>query len=175
MSYDLAILLVRIILGLAIAAHGAQKLFGWFGGYGIKGTGGWFESMGYRPGTFFATASGLSETLGGILIFLGLLGPAGPMLVIATMLVAIFSVHYKNGFWQSNNGWELNSMYIAASIAVAFAAPGAYAVDTYAPSLLALHTAAYAWIAVGLAIVGAFGNLMMRRPVPAPENTTATA
>lgn len=167
MTYDLGILLVRILLGAAIAAHGAQKLFGWFGGYGIKGTGGWFESLGFRPGAFFATASGLSEFGGGLLILLGLLGPAGPMLVIATMLVAILSVHIKNGFFAANNGYELNTMYIAAAIAVAFAAPGVYAIDTYSPALLTLHEPAIVWSAIGLAILGALGNLALRKPVPA--------
>ena len=165
MTYDLGFLVVRLILGLAIAAHGAQKLFGWFGGYGIKGTGGFFESLGFRPGTFFATASGLSESLGGLLIVFGLFGPVGPMLVIATMVVAIFSVHIKNGFWQSANGYELTTMYIAASIAVAFAPLSPASLDAVL-GLVALHQAAIIWAALGLGVLGGLANLMMRRPAP---------
>src|ERR1051325_7444599 len=86
--YDIGILVIRVVFGLIFAAHGAQKLFGWFGGYGIAGTGGWLESSGYRPGRFFATALGLSEIVGGLLLALGLLGPIGPALIITVMVVA---------------------------------------------------------------------------------------
>lgn len=166
MTYDLGFLLVRFIVGLAIAAHGAQKLFGWFGGYGIKGTGRFFQSLGFRPGTLFATASGLSETLGGLLIVFGLFGPAGPMLVIATMVVAIFSVHIKNGFWQASNGYELNTLYIAGSIAIAFAPLSAYSLDGML-GLSALHQGVLIWAALGLGVLGGLANLLLRRPEPA--------
>jgi putative oxidoreductase len=166
MTSDLAFLLVRLLVGLAIAAHGAQKLFGWFAGYGIKGTGGFFETMGFRPGTFFATAAGLSETFGGVLMVFGLLGPVGPMLVIATMIVAIFSVHIKNGFWQASNGYELNTLYIAGSIAIAFAPLSAYSLDG-ALGLTSLHQTAIIWAALGLGVLGGLANLLLRRPAPA--------
>jgi putative oxidoreductase len=93
---DTAILFVRLAFGLAIAAHGAQKLFGWFGGHGIRGTGGFFEAIGFRPGFPFAIAAGLSELGGGVLIAAGLLTPVGGAAVMSAMLVAMLSVHVKN-------------------------------------------------------------------------------
>src|SRR5579862_446792 len=107
---DIALLVVRLI-GLGFAAHGAQKLFGWFGGYGIAGTGGFFESLGFRPGRLFAAAAALSEVIGGLLIALGLLGPVGPALVLAVMIVAAVSVHWHNGLFATANGIELPLLY----------------------------------------------------------------
>ena len=163
MTPDLGFVLVRLILGLAIAAHGSQKLFAWFGGYGLKGTGGFFEGLGFRPGTLFAAASGVSEMLGGLLIVFGLGGPVGSMLVVATMIVAIFSVHAKNGFFQANGGYELNALYIAASIAVAFAPLSSFSLDSIF-GLGALHQPAVIWAALALALIGGFANLALRRP-----------
>src|SRR5215472_7254063 len=122
----IALLLSRVLLGLVFAGHGAQKLFGWFGGYGIKGTGGFFETLGFRPGSFFAAAAGLGELGGGVLTALGLGGPIGPALIVMVMLVAIFSVHWSNGFFAANNGYELPLTNIAGSIAIALAGPGGY-------------------------------------------------
>ena len=96
---DIALLVVRAILGLGIAAHGAQKLFGWFGGYGLAGTGGFFEGIGFRPGRAFALLAGLGEFGGGLLTLLGLGGALGPALIVLVMLTAIFTVHVKNGFF----------------------------------------------------------------------------
>src|SRR5258705_8114535 len=104
MSVDAGILVMRVLFGAAIAAHGAQKLFGWFGGYGLKGTGGFFDGLGYRPGFIFALAAGLGEVAGGLLTAAGFLGPIGPALIILVMLVAIFSVHLPHGFFASSNG-----------------------------------------------------------------------
>ncbi|MFN2527274.1 MAG: DoxX family protein [Candidatus Baltobacteraceae bacterium] len=165
MNTDLGFLLVRLIVGLAIAAHGAQKLFGLFGGHGIKGTAGFMESLGFRPGTLFAVASGASETLGGLLIILGLGGPLGSLLVIATMIVAIFSVHLKNGFWAANTGYELNSLYIAASIAIAFAPLSALSLDGVL-GLTLLHQPTVIWSGLGLGLLGGLANLALRRAVP---------
>src|SRR5437773_2448903 len=86
-------LIARLILGLALAAHGAQKLFGWFGGYGLAGTGGFFAGLGFRPGVLFALAAGLDEVGGGLLTAAGLFGPVGPVLIILVMLVAIRPAH----------------------------------------------------------------------------------
>src|SRR5689334_21517873 len=101
------LLIARVILGLSLAAHGAQKLFGWFGGYGVAGTGGFFENLGFRPGSLFAIAAGLGEAGGGILTALGLFGPAGPALIVLVMTVAILTVHARAGFFATANGLEL--------------------------------------------------------------------
>ena len=126
---DLAFTVIRVILGLAIAAHGAQKLFGWFGGYGLAGTGGFFEQIGFRPGKLFAAAAGLGEFGGGVLTILGLGGPIGPALIVTVMVVAILTVHLKNGFFITNQGWELNLLYILSAAAVAYAGNGTYSLD----------------------------------------------
>lgn len=79
------LLVGRLVVGLGIAAHGAQKLFGWFGGHGLAGTAGYFESLGYRPGRLFALAAGLGELTSGVLFALGMLGPVGPGLLLAAL------------------------------------------------------------------------------------------
>jgi len=164
----LPLLIVRLI-GLGFAAHGTQKLFGWFGGYGLAGTGGFFASLGFRPGPFFAAAAGFGELVGGLLIALGLGGPIGPMLVIATMLVAILAVHLPNGFFASNNGYELPLVYLAWAFGLAFTGFGAFSLDS-ALGLGAVWTPAIAWIAVGLGIIGSLANVALRRkPAPATE------
>ena len=96
---DFGLLVLRLVVGPVIAAHGAQKLFGWFGGYGIAGTGGFFESIGFRPGRLAAFAAGASEFIGGLLIALGLFGPLGPAAVLAVMVVAAVSVHWQHGLF----------------------------------------------------------------------------
>jgi len=160
---DWGLLLARLIVGLAFAAHGSQKLFGWFGGYGIKGTGGFLESLGFRPGALFATLSGLGELLGGLFLALGFAGPVGPALIIATMLVAIFTVHISKGFWNSDGGWELPATNIAAALAFATFGFGAISVDAAIPSLAVLHQPAVVWAVLGLGVVGGIGNLLIRR------------
>ena len=106
-----------------------QKLFGWFGGYGLAGTGGFFESMGFRPGRFFAAAAGAGELAGGLLIAFGLGGPIGPMLVIAVMTVAILTVHISHGFFAGENGVEVPLLYATLAVFFAFAGYGAYSLD----------------------------------------------
>ena len=161
----IALLAARLILGLGLFAHGAQKLFGWFGGYGIKGTGGFFESIGFKPGPMFAVAAGLGEIGGGLLTVLGLGGPIGPALIIMVMLVAILTVHIGNGYWASNQGYELNASIIAAALALAFAGPGVYSLDT-ALGIDAIWTDQIRWIAIGAAVVLALLNLAARRTAP---------
>ncbi|HEV8631732.1 MAG TPA: DoxX family protein [Thermoanaerobaculia bacterium] len=165
---DLALFLVRLIVGLAMAAHGTQKLFGWFGGYGIAGTGGFMESIGFRPGRLFATAAGLGETAGGLLVALGFLGPVGPALMVLVMIVAALSVHAAQGFFAAHNGVEVPVLYGVVAFALAFTGPGAYSLDA-ALGLTTLTTATHAWVALAVAVVGALLNLAVRRPAPAAE------
>lgn len=157
-----ALLIARLLLGGALFAHGAQKLFGWFGGYGIKGTGGFMESLGFRPGALFATAAGLGEAGGGLLTVLGLGGPIGPALIIMVMIVAILSVHAPKGFWSSNGGYELNTMNIAAALTLAFAGFGAYSLDAVF-GIGSVWDDATRWIVVGIGILLALGNMAVRR------------
>jgi putative oxidoreductase len=159
---SIAFLIVRLILGLGLAAHGSQKLFGWFGGGGIAGTGGFFEGLGFRPGGLFALMAGLGETAGGLLTALGLGGALGPVLIILVMLVAIGSVHYNKGFFTSGGGWELPAVNIAASLAVAFSGNGIYSLDN-ALGLQFLTGEVQVAYAIAAAIVVAGLNLLARR------------
>ena len=125
----IGLLIIRAILGLTLAAHGSQKLFGWFGGYGIKGTGGWFESIGVKPGALFAFLAGAGELFSGIGIAVGFLTPVSAAVMVLVMLVAIATVHLKKGFWGTNGGFEFNLLIIAAAVAIGLAGPGAWSVD----------------------------------------------
>jgi putative oxidoreductase len=161
MDIALPLLIVRLVIGLGFAAHGAQKLFGWFGGYGLAGTGGFFESAGFKPGKLFAGAAGVVELLGGLLLALGLGGPIGSMLIISVMLVAILAVHLGGGFF-APNGIELPLAYAAIGFTFAFVSFGAYSLDA-ALGWTAVWTPALEWLFVGLGIVGALLNLAARR------------
>jgi putative oxidoreductase len=156
---DIALLLVRLI-GLGLAAHGAQKLFGWFGGYGIAGTAGFMESLGFRPGKMFATAAGLSEFVGGLLLVLGLGGPIGPMLIIATMVVAIGSVHIEKGFFGQNGGYELPLTNIVLVFLLAFTGFGPFSLDAAFGMAWGLGIT---WGLVILGVIGGVVNLGLRR------------
>ena len=123
-----AMLIARLFFGLGLAAHGAQKLFGWFGGHGLVGTGGFFETLGFRPGKLFATAAALGEAVGGLLLAIGLLGPVGPALMFLVMIVAA-SIHVKNGFFTTNDGIELPILYAMGALVLTFTGPGGYSVD----------------------------------------------
>src|SRR5438552_10994517 len=100
------LLIARLIFGLLMAAHGAQKAFGWFGGYGLAGTGGFMENLGFRPGRLFAAAAAFGEIASGLLIAAGLFGPVGPALLLSVMIVAAVTVHWKNGVFVTSNGIE---------------------------------------------------------------------
>ncbi|MDF2681454.1 MAG: DoxX family protein [Brevibacillus sp.] len=123
---DLGLLIIRLVIGLSFAAHGTQKLFGWFGGYGLKGTGGWLDSIGVKPGVLMALLAGLGELVGGLLFAAGVGTWVGALLIAFTMLIAIVKVHGQNGYWATQNGYEYNLTLIAVAIGVALIGPGAY-------------------------------------------------
>jgi putative oxidoreductase len=161
---DTGMLLARVVFGSLMAAHGAQKLFGWFGGYGIAGTGGFFESLGFRPGRLFAAAAGFTELAGGALLAVGLLGPLGPAMIVAVMVVAIATVHWEHGVFAQNNGIELPLLYAVGAASFAFSGFGAYSLD----ALLGLSWApSVTWVALALGVAGGFGNLAVRKTEPA--------
>ncbi len=163
-----AILIARLFLGLLMAAHGSQKLFGWFGGYGIAGTGGYFESIGFRPGRLFAAMAGATEFVGGLLIALGFLGPVGPALMLSVMIVAMISVHWSNGVFAAANGVEVPLLYAVGAIALGLIGPGLFSVDAIL-GLDGVWTSAMNWTLLGVGAAGAIGNLMIRRPAPAAQ------
>ena len=161
---NVGLLLVRTAMGLVMAAHGAQKLFGWFGGHGIAGTAGFLESIGFRPARPLATAAALSEFLGGLLIALGLLGPIGPAVVLATMIVAA-SVHWQNGLFVMQNGIEVPLLYGAVAASLGLIGYGALSLDT-ALGLARFWTPAIVWLALAIGSVGGMVNVAARRPAP---------
>ena len=116
---DAAALVARVVLGGSIAAHGAQKLFGWFGGPGIKGTTEMMKGLGFRPADRYALAAGTAELASGALIALGALGPVGPATLASVMSTAVASVHLPKGYFNQNGGFELNAMYAALGLMLA--------------------------------------------------------
>jgi putative oxidoreductase len=124
MSYGL--LLLRVVVGLAFIGHGTQKLFGWFGGYGPRGTGGYFASQGYRAGVAMAVAAGLCEAGGGTLLALGLLTPLAGTLIAIVMINAIGAVTLKRGFML---GSELEIAYLTVAVSLAAIGPGRFSLD----------------------------------------------
>lgn len=164
------LLVARIVLGTAMAAHGAQKLFGWFGGHGLAGTGGFFESIGFKPGKLFAAAAGLGELGSGVLLALGLLGPIGPALMISVMIVAMLTVHRNAGFFAMSNGIELPLLYAAGAVALALTGPGSFSLDALL-GLGWLSSPALAITVIAVAAFGALGTLAIRRaPKPVAAN-----
>lgn len=120
---------LRISIGIIFMAHGSQKLFGMFGGYGLEGTGQFMESLGLTPGFLMALLAGSAEFFGGLFLLLGLLTRLAATALAGTMIVAIFSTHIQNGLFLSNNGYEFALALFAASASLAFSGSGKIALD----------------------------------------------
>lgn len=126
---DMALLILRLVLGGLFVAHGAQKLFGAFGGHGLEGTGGFFEQIGIKPGRTMALLAGISEFGGGLLVAIGFLTPLAALAIIATMVVAISRVHAPNGLFNENGGYEYNLLVITVAVVLILTGSGAYGLD----------------------------------------------
>ena len=159
------LLIARLVLGTLIAAHGTQKLFGWFGGYGLTGTGGFFEQLGFLPGRTFAAAASVTEIAAGVLLVLGFLGPIGPALLLSVMIVAAVSVHWNHGLFASTNGIEVPLLYATGALTLALTGPGSYSLDAVL-GLDRLWTPGLEWAAIGAGVLAAVVNLTARRPAP---------
>jgi putative oxidoreductase len=120
---------LRIVAGIIFTAHGAQKLFAWFGGYGLEGTGQWMESIGLAPGYLMALMAGSAEFFGGIFLIFGLLTRPTSFVLAITMAVAIFSVHIDNGLFMTANGYEFSLALLAVSISLLFSGAGKLSLD----------------------------------------------
>jgi putative oxidoreductase len=162
------LLVIRVVFGLLIAAHGAQKLFGWFGGHGLAAVSGMFESLGFRPGRFFAGAAAVAEVASGVLIAVGLLGPVGPALMMSVMIVAAISVHWPNGLFAVSNGIEMPLLYAAVGAGLTLTGPGLFSLDALL-GVASVWTPALSHTALLVGIVGGVVNLALRRtPSRAP-------
>src|SRR4051794_41313423 len=161
---DLGRTALRFVIGPLFVGHGTQKLFGWFGGHGLDGTGGFCESLGLKPGRRHAAAAGASEAVGGALLMLGALTPVAAGLVTGTMVTAIRKAHADKGPWVTNGGYEYNLTLIAAMLALTEVGPGRPSVD--AAALPWLKGNAWA-LAQFTAAAGGSTLLTSERPTPA--------
>jgi putative oxidoreductase len=162
---DTGLLIVRLVVGLTMAAHGAQKLFGWFGGYGLAGTGTFMEQMGFRPGRAQALVAGVGELGAGLFLAAGFLTPGAAAVLVAVMLVAALGVHLKAGFFAQGGGYEYALVLGAVALALAFTGPGALSVDR----ALGLDWSGPVWgvFALLAGLLGGTVPLLTRRPVQA--------
>jgi putative oxidoreductase len=162
----LGLLLLRSFVGLTLAVHGAQKLFGWFGGYGLAGTGGFLEQLGFFPGRRHALFAGLAEFAGGLLLALGLATPVAATLIISVMFVAIATVHGKHGFFNHNQGYEYNLTLAIVALTFAMVGAGPISVD----AVLNLRDAGPVW-GLGALLAGIIGGALALagRRVPATQ------
>ena len=170
---EVGLLIIHAFIGLTLAAHGAQKLFGWFGGYGISGTGGYLEGFGFRNGKLMAAAAGTTELTGGLLLAAGFVTPLAAALIASTMLVAAFTDHAGKGFWIYNGGKEYVLTVAVVVIGLAFNGAGAWSLD----AAIGLDASGVAWGlgALGVALAGAAFTLgvLRRSTIAVPQPTAA--
>ncbi|HEX5013205.1 MAG TPA: DoxX family protein [Candidatus Limnocylindrales bacterium] len=168
---DLGLLIIRVFLSLVVLAYGLQKV-GFLGGYGFKGTAGWLDSIGFKPGSLWIWPVVIAEVVGTVLILLGLGGPIGPGILAADLTVAAIGFHSPNGFWNANGGWSWISALAATAFSLALIGFGSYSLDsalnlTYPDILLPVWLIATFAVAVVALIVH-----RMNEPAPAPAAGT---
>lgn len=168
----LGLLILRLVVGLILAGHGAQKLFGWWGGPGMKGWTQTVQKLRIRPAQPWAWVAALAEFGGGILLALGFVSPLGSLAIAGSMLVAIATVHLPRGFWVGKGGYEYNIALLGAVAALALTGPGVYSLD----HALGIHLPEPVSVLIGTIalIVGVAVTLATRSPQPAPENKPQT-
>jgi putative oxidoreductase len=167
---DLGRLFLRGVVGPLFVGHGTQKLFGWFGGHGLDGTGGFFENLGLRPGKRHATAAGMAEAGGGLLLTLGAATPVAATMISATMITAIRKVHLPKGPWVTEGGYEYNLALVAAMATLVETGPGSLSVDAAAfPRWKGTGWALASLAAAGLGSYLATGPLTEPEPAPEPQ------
>jgi putative oxidoreductase len=152
-TLDHAVALIRVVVGLLLMGHGAQKLFGWFGGGGLSGTKAWFGSLGLPMPKGLVVFVGLCELVGGLFFGLGLLTPLAALAISAVALGAI-AHHWPNGVWVSQNGFEYPLVLLAVAAAVGLAGPGAYALDALLSAGLLSSTTTIYMVGLVLELIG---------------------
>ena len=170
-TFDVAIALLRVVAGLLMLGHGAQKLFGAFGGHGIRGFGGWLGSTGLPAPTFFAWLVALCEFVGGVLFVIGLVSPFAALAISAAMLGAIVFVHWSKGIWASNGGFEFPLVLLAIAFVVGLVGPGRYAVDSLYGISLPAQTIYTAGLIIEVIALAVLQVIRSRQPTVQPTTT----
>jgi putative oxidoreductase len=154
---DIGLVLLRLVIGLLMAGHGAQKLFGWFGGHGVPGTAGFLESLGWRPGRLYALLLGAAELFGGLALALGFATPLAAAVLMAVLANAALVVHGRHGLWNTAGGYEYPLVLIGSALALAFTGPGRFSLD----HLAGWATGGIAWgfATVLVAVLGTVAGL----------------
>ena len=170
-SMDLGIFVLRVVIGLLFIGHGAQKLFGWFGGSGLQATAKMYESLHLQPNKFWAVIAGLSEFLGGAGLALGVFTPVAAALIIGVMLMAILRVHLPHGLWNQNRGIEYPLVNLLVAAFLGLFGPGTYALDrtlkmNYPVDLVFV-------ISLAVVVVGVFIGMVSGRLITRSQTHTA--
>ena len=168
---DIGLLLLRLVVGLTVAAHGTQKLVGWFGGPGLSAIGQFFTVLGFPPGRRHALMAALGEIVSGVLVAAGLATPLAAAVLVSVMLVAIVTVHISKGFFAQNGGYEYPLLLGVAGLTVAFTGPGSLSLD----AVLGYPLSGMFWgVAALLAgAAGGGGALLEWRRAPAEQTVNA--
>ena len=161
---SIGLLIARLVIGPLMAAHGAQKLFGWFGGVGPTRAGEAMAQLGFRPGFAFAIVAGATEVVSGLLVAVGLFGPVGPALMLSVMIVAIVAVHWSHGVFAMTSGIEVPLLYAIASIVFADVGYGTHSLDALL-NIGGLWSPQLTWAVLSVGFVGGVANTLIRRPV----------
>ena len=169
---DTGVLILRVVVGLLLVGYGSQKLFGWFGGGGLRSHAGWLSSLGYRPGLSFAVLNGLAEAGGGALLVLGLATPAAAAILVANFVNA-YRAHAGKGVWNANGGWELPLLYGTVVAALGFTGSGTHSLD----HVLGWDLAGTEWGVAALTggAIAATASLLIRRRDPQAVATPSAA
>ncbi|HLQ27874.1 MAG TPA: DoxX family protein [Ktedonobacteraceae bacterium] len=173
-SLGLGLLILRLVAGLTLAAHGAQKLFGWFGGPGFTKMEQGLQTQGFKPAWLWTCLVILGEFGGGLSLAFGFLTPLGAAGASAAMLMAIFKSHWKNGFWNSKRGLEFPLSLLAISVAIGLIGPGSYSLDALFGIALP-DTLVYGVLAVAAILVDVIGLIISRPTAAAPAGARPNA
>ncbi len=173
-SLGLGLLILRLVVGLTIAAHGAQKLFGWFGGAGFAKTSQGLQKQGFNPAWFWTSLVILGEFGGGLSVAFGFLTSLGAAGIFSTMLMAIFKSHWKNGFWNSKRGLEFPLALLAMGVAIGLIGPGSYSLDVLFGIVLP-ETLLFCVLVVAGILVDVIGLIVSRPAAVAPTEVKSSA
>ena len=171
-TMNIAVLILRLVVGLTLTGHGVQKLFGWFGGPGLTRLRQGFEKQGYKPAWLWISLAILGEVGGGISVALGFLTPLGAAGIFGVMFMATFKSHWKNGFWLQKGGYEYALVLLVASITIGLIGPGSYALDALFGIVLP-EALLFGMLAVAALLVDVIG-ILVNRPTEASPSESMT-